>query len=801
MRTAAFAFLAGVAPFVHGQPARLGADVFPSQARGVIVGVAASAWRPNLTPGSTFAGRRVIDANPTLRSLLLDAQTVEASVIARRSGVRYAVPNQTTMASYTPNDPSLGSQWGLARADFLGMWDKVKATGNSPIAILDTGIQTDHPDLAGHIVAGGYDFHNGDNDPMDDNGHGTHCAGIAAAVTDNAVGIAGASFGATLIAVKVLGANGSGTTWNAAQGITHVVNDTSARVISMSLGASGNDPNLEAACNLAGNAGIVVVAAAGNNGNTTVQYPAGYPTCLAVAASDATDGRPAFSNYGPWVHVAAPGTSIYSTYLPDTYATLQGTSMATPFVSGLVSAMYETQGAGRNPVKASWAKNFVLAGTTETGTWTRFGRINARDSSIFASNAAVSYWNFIGVGPGVTDPDGVRTVMDAAGNLIVATRVGADASTDVLLRKYDKNGVPVWSKTIDGAGMADVPLGLATDTGNNVFFTASSQGPGTGSDLLTCKVSAAGALLWSNRWKGPGTVDDFGRAVVVSGSIVVVAGQSSAGPLAQPDCYLWRFNAATGATIGAKAFNGTANGADTGKAVSLRTDGRVYVVADVAGTGTGKDAVVLLYTPGSNVLTQLVRFNSSGVNDDWVDAVKTTPNGDCVAIGRRPGGSFVFRAKAGGGLAWYWFQNGTLKSLALDAAGSVYTDGFESGAGIGTMFRVVKRDLSNGAILWRRRIAGFGDVVQSQYVNEGLAIDVTGQSVAVSGKTYGATNSDCATAWYDASTGQLTKFARYDAGSANDLGVAVKVSHVTGKTLTVCLTAQAAGKQVRILRY
>ena len=204
------------------------------------------------------------------------------------------------------------------------------------VAIIDTGIQYTHPDLDANYY-GGYDFVNNDNDPMDDNGHGTHVSGIVAAEDDGA-GVIGVAPYAQLYGVKVLNSQGSGTYSDIVAGIDWATNN-GMDVISMSLGGSVGDTALQQAMQNAYNAGIVIVAASGNDGLRSISYPAKYSTAIAVGATDSNDNLASFSNYGPEQEVVAPGVSIYSTYLGSTYQTLSGTSMATPMVTGTVALM------------------------------------------------------------------------------------------------------------------------------------------------------------------------------------------------------------------------------------------------------------------------------------------------------------------------------------------------------------------------------------------------------------------------------------------------------------------------------
>jgi len=211
------------------------------------------------------------------------------------------------------------------------------------VAIIDSGIDYNHPDLDDNYKVGGKDFVNDDDDPMDDAGHGTHVAGTVAA-EDNGVGVVGVAPGASLYAYKVLDASGSGDYSDIIAAMQQCVTD-GIQVANLSLGSSG-DPGetVKAAFDNAEAAGVVIVAAAGNSGNRRgtrdkVIYPARYESCIAVAATDSSDYRAYFSSTGPDVEISAPGVSINSTLLGGGYGYKSGTSMASPHVAGVVALM------------------------------------------------------------------------------------------------------------------------------------------------------------------------------------------------------------------------------------------------------------------------------------------------------------------------------------------------------------------------------------------------------------------------------------------------------------------------------
>ncbi|MGW9015951.1 S8 family peptidase [Priestia megaterium] len=287
--------------------------------------------------------------------------------------VEYAEPNHMLKAFYTPNDPFFAYQYGPQKVQAPDAWDVTTSNGNIKIAIIDTGVQLNHPELAIKLWPG-YNFVEGNLNPNDGNGHGTHVAGIAGALTENSLGIAGIAPSASIIPVRALDNSGNGTLSNIANAITYSTN-AGAKVINLSLGSSQGSITLENAINYAWNQGVVIVAAAGNEASNTLTYPAAYQNVIAVASTDINDQKSDFSNYGTWVEVSAPGSTILSTYTGSYYAYLSGTSMACPHVAGL-AALLAAQ--GKNNVQI---KNTILSTcdpVSGTGLYWTYGRINAK---------------------------------------------------------------------------------------------------------------------------------------------------------------------------------------------------------------------------------------------------------------------------------------------------------------------------------------------------------------------------------------------------------------------------------------
>jgi thermitase len=270
-------------------------------------------------------------------------------------GVRYVEPNYLAFAFATPNDPSFSQQYGPQRIQANLAWDIWQPQRTVYIAIIDTGIDSNHPDLTNKMrrhsngAVYGWNTLNNTTNALDDNGHGTHCAGIAAAEINNGVGIAGVAAWnpnvansrayVQLMPVKVLSSSGSGTLDAVARGITWAA-DNGAHILSLSLGAGSGAQQLQDAVNYAWTRGCLVVAAAGNGGSSSPQYPAYYTNCIAVAATDSSDRLASFSQYGSWVDIAAPGVGILSTIPNSRYASYDGTSMACPHVAGAAAVLW-----------------------------------------------------------------------------------------------------------------------------------------------------------------------------------------------------------------------------------------------------------------------------------------------------------------------------------------------------------------------------------------------------------------------------------------------------------------------------
>ncbi len=240
---------------------------------------------------------------------------------------------RTPKTGKTPkSQPSQVLPWGIDRVDAELVWNTTKAD-LIKVAIIDTGIDLKHPDLKDNIK-GGYNALQPWKSPNDDNGHGTHVAGIVAAL-NNTIGVVGVGPQIDLYAVKVLNAAGSGYLSDVIEGLDWAIQNE-MHVVNMSLGTSVDIPSFREAVQRVNAAGIVQVAAAGNTGGSVV-YPAAYPEVIAVSATDQNNQIASWSSRGPEVDLSAPGVNIYSTYKGSSYKALSGTSMSAPHVSGVVA--------------------------------------------------------------------------------------------------------------------------------------------------------------------------------------------------------------------------------------------------------------------------------------------------------------------------------------------------------------------------------------------------------------------------------------------------------------------------------
>lgn len=302
-----------------------------------------------------------------VRHVELPSAAVRDAVVAALSatpGVRWAEPDLLVSAHRAVNDPMARGQWAIDKIGLRRAWDVTTGAASVTVAVIDTGVAADHPDLKGKVLPG-IDVVNDDEDASDDHGHGTHVAGTVAAASNNRRGVAGVAWGAKVLPVKVLSAAGSGGTCDVLMGMVEAVRK-GAHVLNLSLGVVSPCPlAFKAAVAYATQEKRLIVASSGNDGRQggASAAPANCDGVLGVGATNKGDKPTAFSTFGPQVDVSAPGDLILSTtYDPKRraygYEAWSGTSMAAPHVAGLAALIRSKHG--------DWTPEQITAAITET---------------------------------------------------------------------------------------------------------------------------------------------------------------------------------------------------------------------------------------------------------------------------------------------------------------------------------------------------------------------------------------------------------------------------------------------------
>ena len=307
--------------------------------------------------------------------------------LARDANIEYVEPDFIAQALGTSNDPYFvqGSQWHLSKIQAPTAWDTTTGSSTQVVAVIDSGVRASHPDLVGKVLVG-YDFVANDNDANDENGHGTGVAGTLSPRSNNQIGVCGVAWANPILPVRVLDANGSGNYSAIANGIIYAA-DRGAKVINLSLGGTSSSRALQDAINYAWNKQCVIVAAAGNNGSNVAFYPAACTNVVAVSATNASDTRPTWSNFGSYVDVSAPGVDILSVYGTDQYAAWNGTSFSSPVASGVVALMAAANSTLTNVQLVDLLiKNSDDIGALGKDVYYGSGRVNANRAVTAAKN-------------------------------------------------------------------------------------------------------------------------------------------------------------------------------------------------------------------------------------------------------------------------------------------------------------------------------------------------------------------------------------------------------------------------------
>ncbi|GJQ24338.1 hypothetical protein BIY37_03800 [Candidatus Brocadia sapporoensis] len=308
------------------------------------------------------------------------------SALSHNPDIEYAEFNYQAEEVVIPNDTYYASaQWHHPKISSPAGWDITTGSNGVTIAIIDSGVDPSHPDLSAKLLPG-YNFLNNTTNTADVRGHGTAVAGCAAALSNNAIGVAGVAWNNPVMPVVVLDSNGFAYYSTIAKGIIYAA-DHGAKVINISIAGSSSSTTLQNAVNYAWNKGVVVIAAAANNSTSTPYYPAACNNVVAVSATTSSDAIASFSNYGNWIDVAAPGVSIKTTTNGGGYGTGSGTSFSSPITAGLAALILSVNPALTNSqVVAIMTGNADDLGSPGFDIYYGYGRINVYKSVVAAKN-------------------------------------------------------------------------------------------------------------------------------------------------------------------------------------------------------------------------------------------------------------------------------------------------------------------------------------------------------------------------------------------------------------------------------
>ncbi len=418
--------------------------------------------------------------------------------LGRNSFIKYAEKKYLRYQFLTPNDPYYTYQWHLPQINAAAAWDISKGNPSVVVADVDGAILISHPDLSAQISSKSWDVADNDNNPnppfQNSNwDHGTHTAGLIGAGTNNSTGVSSIGFGITIMAIKATYDTASNTEaidvgWDA---IIYAV-DSGARVISCSWGGSNSSAYEQDVVNYAYNKGVLIVAAAGNNGNTTMIYPAAYTHVIAVASTGATNALSGFSDYGSWITLCAPGENILSTITNHTgtagcvngnnvnyYDCLSGTSMATPMVAGLAGLMLSL-----NPTltPAQLTSCLTSSCTNISSIGTNSGNVGA---GLINAQAALQCVAGIAGSAPVTN--------------FVANQVTIKTGQSINFTDLSTNNPTSWSWTFTGAATTSSavqnPSGIVYNTkGCYAVSLTATNNIGSSPVTKTCYITVAGSL-------------------------------------------------------------------------------------------------------------------------------------------------------------------------------------------------------------------------------------------------------------------------------------------------------------------
>ncbi|WP_020589444.1 S8 family serine peptidase [Desulfobacter curvatus] len=395
--------------------------------------------------------------------------------LSNNPNIQFVEENFIAEAGYVPNDERYPSQWHLPIISAPGGWDLTTGSPSVPIAIIDSGVDPTHPDLAGNLIAG-YNFLGNNTDTQDVLGHGTAVAGSAAAMTNNDIGVASVAWNSPIMPLVVLNANNYATYYDIAQAINYAA-DQGVRIMNISIGGSSYSYTLQAAVNYAWNKGAVIFACAHNYSTDTPYYPAACTNVVAVSATTSSDTFANFSNYGDWIDISAPGTYILTTTRGGGYGNWNGTSFSSPITAGVAALILSANPSLTNAqVVEILTRNADDLGSTGFDNYFGYGRVNALQS-ILAALPAVPDEDTIDPSVAITSPQNDTTV---------------NGSLTVSVSAVDERGVDRVELYVDGEL-------LSSDTTSPYTFAWDTYGyANSDHQLLAVAYDTAGNDGWSS---------------------------------------------------------------------------------------------------------------------------------------------------------------------------------------------------------------------------------------------------------------------------------------------------------------
>jgi len=367
-----------------------GAAESPTVPNELLVGMHGGVGRARAQAIYTAAGASIADEFPQINVHVIRVPAAARDAVERAFShhpeVKFVEKNVLAQGGYVPNDPSYTSQWHLPKIAAPTGWDISQGNAQVVVAVIDSGVAPTHPDLASKLLPG-YSFLTNTLDTSDVRGHGTAVAGTAAALGGNLTGVAGLALQNPVLPLVVLDSTNYASYANIASAIMYAA-DQGAKVMNVSIGGSSYSATLQSAVDYAWNKGAVIVACAMNNASSTPMYPAALERVVAVSATDTYDKLASFSNYGPWIDLAAPGTNILTTTSNGGYGAWNGTSFASPLVAGLAALVFSVNPALSNTqVVDLMRQNADDLGTVGYDPQFGYGRVNVSRTLVAAQTA------------------------------------------------------------------------------------------------------------------------------------------------------------------------------------------------------------------------------------------------------------------------------------------------------------------------------------------------------------------------------------------------------------------------------